>query len=405
MTIKLFYFISDTYPAWRFDVVELFGQELPKKGISVTWCMRRNDTGRCTTVEQDGQRIHLPASLGKRSTAAKVVNRFLEAFCEIYWFVRLIVGPRFDIIQVRDDRYLAGGWAWLAARLTGAKFVYWVSFPFPENDIEKSLRTTGLKRLFLAARARLTGWWLYSAMLTLADHVFVQSEEMQRAVAAYGIPWDRMSPVPMGIPIRLLETEVMQNAVIEPGLIAYVGTLGAVRRLDVIIEAFAIVHRNCPYARLMMIGDGDVPAERLALEEQVQHLGLTDYVTFTGFLPVAEVWRLLANVAIGLSPIFVDRVLKVGSPTKLVEYMAMGKPAVCNNHPEQSMINGESHAGLCVPWGVDQFAEAIIWMLQHPDKASEMGKRGPAWVMANRTYPIIAAHVHAKYQQILDSSA
>lgn len=405
MTIRLFYFVADTYPAWRFDVNELFGKELPKKGVHVTWSMRRSDAGSCTKVAQDGQTVYLPLSLGRRSSASRIANRFLEAFCEVYWFLRLVLGPRYDIIQVRDDRYLAGFWGWLAARLTGARFVYWLSFPFPENDAEKGRRARGLKRLFLESRARITGWWLYRVLLCLADHVFVQSEEMQRDVAAYGVPWDRMTPVPMAIPVRLLDMATAHTAVSEPGTIAYVGTLAAVRRLDVIVDAFAIVRAACPQARLIVIGDGDMPAERAALEAQVCRLGLAGQVRFTGFLPVDEVWKILGTAAIGLSPIFVDRVLKVGSPTKLVEYLAMRKPVVCNDHPEQSAIIRDSNAGLSVAWGAEQFAAAMIWMLRHPEEAQAMGERGPAWVSENRTYPIIAASVFARYRQLLGQAA
>ena len=209
----------------------------------------------------------------------------------------------------------------------------------------------------------------------------------------------------MGVPLRLLEMAATHNAVTVPGTVAYVGTLAAVRRLDVIIDAFAIVRDACPDARLIVIGDGDIPAERAALEYQVRRLGLTEQVHFTGFLPVDDVWRILGTAAVGLSPISVDRVLKVASPTKLVEYLAMRKPVVCNDHPEQSAIIRDSNAGISVAWGARQFAEAMIWMLKHPEEAQTMGELGPAWVRENRTYPIIAAGVFARYRQILGQAA
>lgn len=405
MSFRIFYFVADTFPAWRFDVSELFGRELPKRGMQVTWSMRRTDAGLAKTVEQDGQTVFLPASLGRHSALARIANRPLEAFSELLLFFRLLFGTRFDIIQVRDDRYLAAFWAWLAARLTGARFVYWLSFPFPENDAEKSRHAIGAKRLFLALRARITGWWLYHFMLHRADHVFVQSEEMQRDVAAHGVPWARMTPVPMGIPVRLLETVSKRAATPQPGLVAYVGTLAAVRRLDVIIEAFARVLSQHPAARLVIIGDGDIPEEKAALEALVGRLGIGEAVRFTGFLPVEQVWEILGNAAVGLSPFYVDRVLKVASPTKLVEYLAMAKPVVCNDHPEQSAIISDSQAGLCVDWSAEGFASAILHLLENPAEAERMGRRGPAWVAAQRTYPIIAAKVFDRYQRILEQVA
>jgi glycosyltransferase involved in cell wall biosynthesis len=81
--------------------------------------------------------------------------------------------------------------------------------------------------------------------------------------------------------------------------------------------------------------------------------------------------------------------------------MALGRPVVCNNHPEQSEIIRQSGAGLCVDWGVKTFADAMIWMIEHPDQADAMGAKGPSWVRENRTYSIIAKNVMQNYQEIL----
>ena len=398
--MKLFYFVADSYPAWRFDLVELFGRELKSLGMSVTWVMRRDSSGLCSTREQEGQTVLLPFSLGRSSVIDRLANRPLEAICEVYWFLRLIFGPRYDVIQVRDDRYLAAFWAWIAARLTGAKFTYWISFPFPENDAEKSKRATGLRRTFLALRARITGWWLYDFILHRADHIFVQSDEMKRDVQAHGLPQERLTPVPMGVPIRLLSENKSRARTINPNLIVYIGTLDASRRLTMMIEAFSLIHQQVQSARLIVIGDGVAASDRRELEDLSRDHNLTDIVEFTGFLPVADVWRITAQAAIGLSPIYPDTVFRVGSPTKIVEYMAMAIPVVCNDHPEQSLIIEESNAGLCVEWSAVAFAEAVLDLLAHPEESVSMGKRGPAWVEAHRTYPVIAHQVWKKYQEI-----
>ncbi len=401
MSFRMFYFIADAYPAWRFDVAELFGYELQRLGVKVTWSMRRGNAGPCAMAEQNGQPVHLPASFGRASSAARIANRLLEAVCEIGMFFRLVFGPRYDIIQVRDDRYLAGFWAWLAARLTGARFIYWLSFPFPENDTEKSLRSSGLKRHVLAARAALTGWWLYRFLLRRADHAFVQSEAMLDGIASRGIPRDRMTPVPMAIPERLLLSTAERRSEMVPGRVVYIGTLAAGRRLEMIVDAFALVLQRCPHAELYMVGDGDVQGEREALERRAAGLGISASVRFTGFVPVEKAWEILGSSAVGLSPFYVDRVLRVASPTKLIEYMAMSKPTVCNDHPEQSAVIRDSGAGRCVAWSPEAFASAICELLGHPEDAIALGDMGLNWVRRHRTYPIIADRVFDRYRSIL----
>jgi glycosyltransferase involved in cell wall biosynthesis len=395
--LRLFYFVADTFPAWRSDVLELFGRELPQRGLEVTWGMRRAGAGFCSRATQEGQTVHLLASLGKRGALAKVGSRLLEALCEPVHFLGLLLGCRADVVQVRDDRYLAAFWAWLAARLTGARFVYWLSFPFPEHDAESAKSARGLRKAFLRTRAALSAWWLYRVVLRRVDHAFVQSESMAADIAAYGIDPRRLTPVPMGVPMRLLDWAASHRPEVRPGLVVYIGTLAVSRRLATVIEAFAIVCHDHPDARLLMVGDGDRPNERESLERCARDLGIADRVRFTGFLPMDQAWELAAGAAVGLSPFFPDRVQRVASPTKLVEYMAMGRPVVCNDHPEQSAIIRESGAGLSVPWGAKEFAEAIGRLLDDPRTADEMGGRGPAWVSAHRSYRIIADDVWRQY--------
>lgn len=401
MKLKIFYFIADVYPAWRYDVVELFGVELPKRDIDVTWCMRRGAAGFCTRAEQAGQTAYLPASLGRATALRRLLNRPIEALCEAWWFLVVLLPGRYDIIQVRDDRYLAAFWAWLAARLTGAQFTYWLSFPFPENDAEKAERSSGIARLLLRLRSSVAGFWLYRFILHRADFIFVQSEAMRDSLVAYGVAKDKMLPVPMGVPASMLAWAEVSDIPVKPGLIAYIGTLAASRRLEMIIEAFALVREKRHDVMLAVVGEGDVPAERLALEALAKLLGVEGHIRFTGWLPVRDAWRIAAEAEIGLSPIFPDRVLRMGSPTKLVEFMALGRPVVASEQPEQRQVIDMSGAGLCVAWSARAHAEAILDLLGNNEIRLEMGARGRAWIAANRCYDAVAYQVWLAYCKLL----
>jgi glycosyltransferase involved in cell wall biosynthesis len=262
----------------------------------------------------------------------------------------------------------------------------------------------GFSRYVLFLKGKLVFFLLYRIIMRFADHSFVQSKQMLNDVAGYGIPAERMTPVPMGVPKRLLDWASARQTDIVAGRIVYIGTMASVRRLDVLVNAFAIVHARYPQTTLLMVGDGDHPNERSTLEDQVATLGLIEATCFTGFVPIEEAWSYAASAAVCLSPFFPTKILASTSPTKLVEYMALGRPVVCNDHPEQSEIIKESGAGLCVNWGVQEFAEAMIWMLEHPKEAEAMGAKGPAWVSAHRTYTIIAENVWRKYQEILSAA-
>ena len=399
--MQIFYFVTDTFPAWRVDLIELFGRQLQRLGISTTWQMRRRDRGWCDQATQEQQKVYLPPAWPGHGALSAVVRRLGEWFCEAGIFLRLVFGRRYDIIQVRDDRYTAALLAWLAARLRGAKFTYWVSFPFPENDLEMAERTHGIRRLFLKFRGRISFWWLYLVMLPKADHVFVQSEQMKADMAAYGLAPEKMTPVPMGVADTLLQFNQWRATESIPGKIVYLGTLTETRRLDTIIRAFAQITDTFAHAQLVMVGEGVHPHERLTLESLCAQLGIRDKVRFTGFIPMEQAWHEAANAEICLSPFYPTKILNSTSPTKISEYLALGRAVIANNHPEQNSIISESGAGLCVAWGEEYFAQAMSTLLQQPELTQQLGSRGPDWVAGNRTYTKIASGVYTVYERLL----
>lgn len=400
--MRLFYFVTDSYPAWRVDLAELFSYELMKLGMHTDWSMRRDDSGLWCTVKKNGESIYLPFFISGIPIITPITRRFGEFMSEIYLTGILIFGPRYDFIQVRDDRYTAAFFAWLAARICGSKFIYWVSFPFPENDLEKAKLSTGLRKAFFKLRGNLTMWWLYKLVLPRADHVFVQTERMKENIMAYGLAKDRMTPVSMGVSMRLFEWKRTAHHEVERGSVTYLGTFARSRHLETIIQAFSLVIRQLPSAKLYLVGRGDIPEDRQFLENLVEQLGLLNSVIFTGFLPIDQAWEVAAKSELCISPIYPSFIFLQGSPTKLYEYMALGRPVIANEHPEQSNALVSSGAGLCVPWNEQSFADAMISMLSNPNEAEKMGEKGPDWVEDNRRYDHIAAQVYRQYQMLLD---
>jgi glycosyltransferase involved in cell wall biosynthesis len=105
------------------------------------------------------------------------------------------------------------------------------------------------------------------------------------------------------------------------------------------------------------------------------------------------------------SPFFPTPVLRSTSPTKLVEYMAMGKAVVANDHPEQKRVIEESGAGYCVPFEEQPFAAAIVKLLEDPQAARRMGDRGRRYAVEHRGYGVIADAVEKRLQSVVGDGA
>jgi len=176
--------------------------------------------------------------------------------------------------------------------------------------------------------------------------------------------------------------------------VAYLGTLNAGRRLEVLVDMLALLRSSGMNARLLLVGHAENPRDRLLLEQRAAERNVTPHLEITGFLPQSEALKRISEAHVGLSPFYPSPILDVASPTKLVEYLALGMPVVANDHPEQRLILRETRAGVCVPWGARHFARAVRWLMSRSRaERAEMGARGRTWVEQNRTYARIADDV------------
>jgi len=400
-TIRLLMCIPDGHPTFRADVSTLFGKYLPRYGILSDLIAHASAAAGNNVSAWGGGEATVCLS------ATGGVRRHLA-------MLRLIVSQlmqcrraRYDAIQVRDAVLPALIGLWVARR-EGIPFFYWMSYPIYEAYIERAKTrgfSIGLLQFFgTALRGYVGKCLLYRGVLPASDHVFVQSQQMLESVAREGIPEGKMTPVPMGA-----DLEEMDAACVEPAhdprltgrqVITYLGTLTRVRKIDFLFEVLARVKQRLPSALLVLAGDADEDSDRDWLKQRAREIGVADDIIWTGWLAKEQGWRFVRAAQVALSPIPRCFELDNGSVTKVVEYVALGVPTVCNDQPDQAHVIRESRAGLCVPYSVEGFADAVVELLEHPARAATMGSRGPAYVSAHRSYAIIAREVAETYRAL-----
>lgn len=400
---RVLFMTADEFPPFRPDAEVLFGKELVNRGYRVDWIMRarRPDQPAGRVPWRGGHAWVSATNFGLRRIDR--LRKHLSSLRNDFRVFSLTATGDYDFVQVKDKFYGAiMGLA--AARRRGIPCFFWLSFPFPEHSLELVKDPRSRYPVFYWLRGHFFKFLLYRVICPLADHVFVQSEEMKRVMSENGVHPDKMTPVPMGVDFDLISVADRDPPPSqrdgEP-IVLYLGSLDRARRLEFLLEAFAKAAETHPTAKLYFVGEGTDPADQQILEDVSKRLGIERRVVFTGFLPRPEALRLVRAATVCVSLTTTDAALGVASSTKLVEYLALRKPVVANWHPDQRQVLEESGGGLCLPWDVQQFAEGLRWLLDHPEEARAMAEKGREYVRRTRDYQVIAARLDADYSRLV----
>ena len=402
----MLFFVREAFPTHRVDIDVLFGRELLGRGHQIDFVMQAESAAAVSgPILWRGRTVCLGRTDHGKSILHRLHRHWLGFWNDLRWLSRASI-DRYDAIQVRD-KFVTAALALPIARFKGLKFFFWLSFPEPEAQLQGAREGTSQFPIVNHIRGRLFDWLLYRWILPHCDHAFVQSEQMRQDLGRRRIDLVKLTPVPMGIDISGLPAPVPhkhthQASGDEPLLLGYLGTLNRQRKLDVLVDMLAIIRSGGREASLLIVGDGAQAEDRLLIVDRATTLGIQEYVEITGFLPRDAALRRIMQVDIALSPFFPTMVLNSTSPTKLVEYLALGLAVIASRHPEQRAILRATRAGVCVPWHPRHFARAALWIAKQTDAArTRMCERGRTWVIQNRDYARIADAVEQKYAELL----
>jgi glycosyltransferase involved in cell wall biosynthesis len=440
--LRLLLSVPEPHPTHRADVAVLFGRYLPRHGV-------QSDLVGCHAEDPPppwpgGQAL-------TRRAPSRGVGRHLGSLLAD---LRLLPLARrgYDAVVVRD-KTLGALVGLMAARLAGVPFIYWMSFPMVEAwaaYARERGRSAGWLRWAAAmARGHLLSRLLYGVILPRSAQIFVQSDVMRDEMIARGLPAQRLVPVPMGVdaeagPFRapvseagplhspVAEARSLHAAVADTGpvhapvaaarplqappsaagtvllplpvdapIFGYLGTLNRVRRPEVMIEAFTLLHRERPDARLLLVGDCDNAPDRAWLAERIAAAGpAAQAIELTGWLPTDEGWRRMAGCVAGLSPFPRGEIYDSASPTKVVEYFALGLPVLANDQPDQAAMMAAA-GGQCVPLTAEGFAAGMRDVLARGEFHRAVATHGQAWVAKHRSYAVLAAGVGQAFRDVL----
>lgn len=177
-------------------------------------------------------------------------------------------------------------------------------------------------------------------------------------------------------------------------LALFVGRLVPIKRVDVLLDAFAKAADRAPALRLVIAGDGE---ERDALERRAASLGIADRVAFLGFRHDLDVLNAAADIAVLSSD-------NEGTPVSLIEAVAAGRPVVATDAGGIREVVGEA-AGELVPTGaVDAFADALVRVASSAELREAMGAAARARAGGFRA-EVLVSNIDRLYEELLAARA
>ena len=390
--LRLLFFPRERYPTDRVRITTLFGRELLGRGHEIDLVMQAaSESVQVGRHAWHGRSIQVGRTDDGRGPLHRARRAALGLLHDLRWLIRAR-RQDYDGILV-SDKYLVGVIASTVAKLRGMKFLFWMTYPYHQAQVTLGLENLARAPLLSLLRGRIAGFFLRYWILPRSAHVFVQSQRMAEDFAALGVDQQRMTPIVTGIDLAGF---VAAGARPPPGrdgvlTVGYLGTLVRQRRLDILVDMIVELRKRGLRAHLLLVGDGASLDDRNLIEQRARDLGVESQVEITGFLPRMEALSRICSADVCVSPFRPSPALEVASPTKLVEYLALGLPVVANVHPDQSHVLRQSRAGVRVPWGARHFARAVHWIVRRSEaERGAMAARGQAWVQRHRTYAGIA---------------
>jgi glycosyltransferase involved in cell wall biosynthesis len=229
-----------------------------------------------------------------------------------------------------------------------------------------------------------------------ADLIVVVSQPIADDLIGGGVDRNRVLVNPNGVDVDRYRPDldgaaVRRTLAIDRAcVVGFIGTFGAWHGAEVLARAFVRLLRQRPdlrgSMRLLMIGDG---ARMRAVKSILAEGGVMDVTRLPGLVPQEEGPAYLAACDLLVSPHVPnpDGSPFFGSPTKLFEYMAMGRPIIASDLNQiGDVLEHDRTAWMVPPGDADALASAIGRLAADQDVRRRLGAAARARAVARHTW-------------------
>lgn len=299
--------------------------------------------------------------------------------------------------------------ALIAARRLGLPFIYEVRGLWEITRISR-------EQEFEDTPAFAVQSLLEAKVAQLADHVFTLTEPMREELSSRGVRDERIELLPNSCdPDRFLprprDQELAARLGIPDGVpvIGYVGTFVDYEGLEDLTLACTLLKQRGVTFRLMLVGNENASGtDRGPITEQILRIaeaeGMTDWLIMPGRVPHEEVESYYSLIDIAPFPRKPWPVCEMVSPMKPLEALAMEKAVLVSSVRALTEMIADGQTGRVFDKGsVASLADRLQELIDEPQQRLALGRRGRAWVGAERTWKQIGIRASRRFDQVLQA--
>jgi glycosyltransferase involved in cell wall biosynthesis len=240
------------------------------------------------------------------------------------------------------------------------------------------------------------------AFRTRVEGLTVISTALAARAINLGVDPERICYLPNGSWVELFNVPDRDECRHEVGLkfkgpVIGFSSLDSHLDLTIIMEALAKVTRVYPNTKLMITG---TPNRNVS--EYAKKYGVQGSLYLTGFLPYKKLPWYLGCADLFVLP-FPDKIYNIGRwPSKINGYMSVGRPTVTNPVGDIKTLFEHHEIGLLADWDPSDFAQKIIYLIEHPEIAKRLGRSARTVSTTKFSWNVLIRRLESFYFSILD---